>query len=326
MRRRAFIASVGAAALSGLVKRAEAQALPGRTWRLGYLAFAKIPHLVEALQTGLRDLGYVEGRNIAVEYRFANDEPEALERFALELAQLAPDIILTVGTPATAAVKRVTSTIPIVVATAGNLVQTGIVQSIVRPGGNITGTTIYSLELGQKRLQILKETSSGVTRVAVLGNARNILTPLLWEDLHAAGRELGLNLRLASLKGAQELDSTFAAFEREGMEALVVLSDSVFNSNRDRITKLAAAHRLPTMYEAREFVQAGGLMSYGPDIAHMSYLAAGYVDKVLKGAKPGDLPIEQPSKFQFVINLRAARELGMEIPVVVLYRADEVIE
>src|SRR5215204_6104706 len=291
MRRRAFIASVGAAALSGLVKRAEAQALPGRTWRLGYLAFAKIPHLVEALQTGLRDLGYVEGRNIAVEYRFANDEPEALERFAMELAQLAPDVILTVGTNATAAVRRATSTIPIVVATAGDLVQNRIVQSFVRPGGNITGTTIYSVELGQKRLQILKEAFAGVTRVAVLGNARSVLTSLLWEDLHPAGRKLGLDLRLALLEGAQELDSTFAAFAQEGMEALVVLSDSVFNSNRDWIVKLAAEHRLPAMYEAREFVQSGGLMSYGPDIAHMSYLAAGYVDKVLTGAKPCALPI-----------------------------------
>jgi len=245
---------------------------------------------------------------------------------AMELAQLAPDVILTVGTNATAAVRRATSTIPIVVATAGDLVQNRIVQSFVRPGGNITGTTIYSVELGQKRLQILKEAFAGVTRVAVLGNARSVLTSLLWEDLHPAGRKLGLDLRLALLEGAQELDSTFAAFAQEGMEALVVLSDSVFNSNRDWIVKLAAEHRLPAMYEAREFVQSGGLMSYGPDIAHMSYLAAGYVDKVLKGAKPGDLPIEQPSKFQFVVNLRAARELGVEIPVVVLYRADEVIE
>ena len=326
MRRREFIASVGAAALSGLVKPAEAQAPPGKTWRLGYLAFAKIPHLLEALQTGLRDLGYVEGRNIAVEYRFANDQPEALERFAVELAQLAPDLILTVGTPATAAVKRATSTIPIVVATAGDLVATGIVQSVVRPGGNITGTTLFAIELGQKRLQILKEAFSGVKRVAVLGNARNPQTPLLWEDLQSAGRMLGLDLRPALLQGVQELDSTFAAFHREGVNALVVLSDSVFNSNRDRITKLAAEHRLPAMHEAREFVLAGGLMSYGPDIAHMSYLAAAYVDKILKGARPGDLPIEQPSKFQFIVNMRAARELGIEIPVVVLYRADEVIE
>jgi len=294
--------------------------------RLGYLAPAKIPHLIEAFKRGLADLGYVEGQNLEIEYRFADGRPEMLAELAAELVRLRPDIIVTVATPATLAAKNATTIIPIVVATAGDLVRPGIADSLSRPGGNVTGTTLYGFELSLKRLEILKEAVPGTRRVAILGNAENSYNQQLWEDTQPASGTLGLDLFAIMMSGPGELSTAFAKIAEDHADAVIVLSDATFNSVRREIAQLAAEKRVPAMYEAREFVEAGGLMSYGPNIADMSYRAAAYVDKIIKGAKPADLPIEQPSTFQFHLNLKTAKALGLTIPPQLLARADEVIE
>src|SRR5215217_467471 len=325
MRRRQVIASLGAAALNGLVKPAGAQAPAGKTWRLGYLAPASIPHLLDAFKKGLHDLGYVEGQNLMIEYRFGEGPAQIFDKLAANLVQLAPDVIVTVATPATIAAKRATNTIPIVVATAGDLVGNGIVQSLSRPGGNVTGTTLYGLELSQKRLEVLKEAVPSVKQVTVLGNSDNVYNLRIWEDTVPAATGLGLRAVAVMVAGTGSLDKSFEDIRKTRPDALIV-SDASFNAAREQITRLAAEHRLPTMYEAREFVEAGGLISYGPNIAQMSYRAAAFVDKVLKGSRPADLPVEQPSAFELCINMRSARALALTIPPTLLARADEVIE
>ena len=326
MRRRQVIASLGAAALSGLFKPAGAQAPARKTWRLGYLAPASIPHLLDAFKKGLHDLGYVEGQNLMIEYRFGEGPVQIFDKLAASLVQLAPDVIVTVATPATIAAKRATNTIPIVVATAGDLVGNGIVQSLSRPGGNVTGTTLYGLELSQKRLEVLKEAVPSVKQVTVLGNSDNVYNLRIWEDTVPAATVLGLRVVAVMVPGTAGLDHSFEDIRKTRPDALIVLSDASFNAARQQITRLAAEHRLPTMYEAREFVEAGGLISYGPNIAQMSYRAAAFVDKVLKGSRPADLPVEQPSAFELCINMRSARALGLTIPPTLLARADELIE
>ena len=294
--------------------------------RLGYLAPAKIPHLLDAFRSGLADLGYIEGQNLEIEYRFADGQGDRLVPLATELAQLRPDIIVTVATPATIAAKSVTNTIPIVVATAGDLVAQGLAESLSRPGGNVTGTTLFGRALSAKRLEILKEMLPVMRRVAVLGNAANAYNQQLWEDTQPAGQLLGLELFPVMVNGPSELDIAFSKIARGSADALIVLSDATLNSVRGEITRLAAEERLPAMYEAREFVEAGGLVSYGPNISIMTYRAAAYVDKIIKGAKPADLPIEQPTTFELYFNLKTAKALGLTIPPTLLARADEAIE
>src|SRR4051795_9584761 len=325
MRRREAIGIIGLGSFAARFGSLAAQPIP-RSVRLAYLAPIRIPHLIEALTGGLRDLGYVEGQNLSIEYRFAGENPERFELLAIELVRLAPHVIVTVATPATLAVSRATSSIPIVVATAGDLVRSGAVQSIARPGGNVTGVSLYSVELSQKRLEVLIEAIPTIKRVGVLGNANNLYNRLQWDDTKPAGASLGLELLPTFANGVSDLEGVFSGLEKEHLDALVLLSDATFNAERYRIARLANALRIPTMHDAREFVEAGGLMSYGPNIPALSRQAATFVDKILKGASPADLPVEQPSIFELAVNLKAARLLDRAMPSTILARADEVIE
>jgi putative tryptophan/tyrosine transport system substrate-binding protein len=320
--RREFIAALSGAAAWPVVARAQKQ--PVKIYRLGYLAPARIPHLIDALLTGLRELGYVEGNNIKIEYRYGGTA--TLDELAAQLVDLHPDAIITVATPPAIAAKRATTTIPIVMATVGDPVRSGIVASFARPGGNVTGVTLYGSELSAKRVEVLKEALPRTTRLAALGNARNLYSQHSWDDMEPTARALGLDPHLFMAQGLGDLSEAFAAMERERANAVVILSDALFNSARLQIIALASKHHLPAMYEAQEFVQDGGLISYGPDIAEMTRRSATLVDKVLKGVKPADLPIEQPTTFTMAINLKTAKALGLTVPHSLLARADEVID
>jgi putative ABC transport system substrate-binding protein len=323
MRRRAFIALVGSAVIGWPIFGRAQQA--SKIYRLGYLAPGRIPLAIEILQADLRELGYVEGRNLEVEYRFGRNL-ETLDVLAAELVAHGPDAIVTVGTPAALAAKRATTTIPIVMASLGDPLRAGIVASLAHPGGNITGTSQYASELSDKRVELLTEAVSGIARLAVLGNATNLVNEYLWEDTRLAAQALGMEPRLFTVRERTELPEALAAMQQSGVNAVIVLPDNLFWTERHQIIALAAEHRLPAMYEAQVFVAGGGLTSYGPNIAELIRGAAVLVDKVLKGTKPADLPIEQPTKFELVINLKTAKALGLTIPPSLLARADEVIE
>jgi putative tryptophan/tyrosine transport system substrate-binding protein len=249
-----------------------------------------------------------------------------LDELADELVRLAPDVIVTVATPPVIAAKRATTIIPIVMATAGDPLSSGIVTSLAHPGSNITGVTLYGAELAGKRLEVFKKAAPAIASVAVLGNQKNPLSLLFWQQTQAAARPLSLDARLYMVHEPGDFSTTFQALVRDGADSVVILSDALFDSVRQTIIALAAQHRLPAMYEASEFVEDGGLISYGPNIDDMTRRSAAYIDKILKGAKPADLPIEQPTKFDLVINLKTARTLGLTIPENLLIVADKVIE
>jgi putative tryptophan/tyrosine transport system substrate-binding protein len=297
-----------------------------KVYRLGYLAGVRLPHLIEALQAGLRELGYVEGKNLKVEYRFGGDQLETLHKLALELVALGPDAIVINTTPAAIAAKRATARIPIVMSLVADPVRSGIVDSLAHPGSNITGVTLYGSELSGKRVEVLKEAVLGVAHLAVLGHRTNSISQYTWEETREAARALAIEPQLFMVQELGELDAAFGAMQRSGADAAIVLLDAIFFSARREISVLPAAHHLPAMYEAREFPDDGGLISYGPNFVEMTRRSAALVDKVLKGAKPADLPIEQPTKFELVINLKTAKVLGLTIPPSLLARADEVIE
>jgi ABC-type uncharacterized transport system substrate-binding protein len=294
--------------------------------RIGYLSPRSGPSpFDEAFRQGLRDLGYVEGKNVLIEYRWAGWRYDRLPDLAAELVRLPADILVATGGAATAlAAKRATSTLPIVF-TAGDPLRGGLIASFARPGGNITGVNIITIELNAKRLELLKEAVPGATRVAVLVNPANATSTPALKDMEGAARLLGVRLLLLHVRDKQELATAFSDMTRGRAEALAVMSDALFLAQRGQIVAAAAKDRVPAVYEFREFVDAGGLMSYGPSIGEMYRRAAAYVDKILKGAKPGDLPVEQPTKFELVINLKTAKALGLTIPQSVLIRADEVI-
>jgi putative tryptophan/tyrosine transport system substrate-binding protein len=326
MRRREFITLLCTTGgmLCLLLSRAQSQS--SKTYRIGYLALVKIPHLIEALQDGLRKFGYVEGENLKTEYRVLQGGSATLDALAAELVRLSPDLIVTVGTPPALAAKRATTTIPIVMATVGDPAGLGIVASLGHPGGNVTGVTLYSSELSGKRVEVLKQAVPGIARIAVLGNGSSPLTQLLWQQTQMAAQLARLDARLFTVQEPGELSAAFETMVQDGANGVVILSDSVFNSVRRTIIALATTHRLPAVYEAREFVVDGGLISYGPNIAEMSRRSAAVVNKVLKGAKPADVPIEQPTEFELVINLRTAKALDLIVPHNLLVLADEVIE
>jgi putative tryptophan/tyrosine transport system substrate-binding protein len=282
---------------------------------------------IETFRRALKDLGYVEGRNIILEFRWAHGRAERLPELAAELARLQLDLIVVAGTKPTRAVQRATSTIPIVMAAVGDPVSSRFIRSLARPGGNITGVTLLRPGLGGQRLALLKQLVPSATRVAVLRNPDTLadVAPL-WGDTETEARKLGLQLHVHDVRNIPELSQAFDAMPRDGAEVLLVLPDPTFTASRGRIAELAAKRRIPTMYEAREFVVAGGLVSYAASLADQFSRAASYVDKILKGAKPADLPIEQPTKFELVINLKTAKALGLTIPQSVLLRADEVIQ
>jgi ABC-type uncharacterized transport system substrate-binding protein len=282
---------------------------------------------IEIFRLALRDLGYVEGRNVIVEFRWAHGREERLPELAADLARLPLDVIVVAGTKPTRAVQRATSTIPIVMAAVGNPVASRFVRSLTRPGGNITGVSLLQPGLGGKRIVLLKQLLPNAKTVAVLRNVDTLVdVEPLWRDTEAVARNLGVQLHVHDVRSTSELPQAFDTMIREGSDALLVLPDPTFTAIRGRIAELAAKERIPTMYEAREFTVAGGLISYAASLAHQFTRAAVYVDKILKGAKPADLPVEEPTKFELVINMKTAKVLGLTIPPVVLAQADEVIE
>ncbi len=300
--------------------------------RIGYLSLdvATSAHLREAFLQGLRDLGYVEGRNVVIEYRDTEGKFERLPALAAELVALKVDVIVAAGgTPSALAAKQATRTIPIVVAIAADPVASGLVTSLARPGGNVTGLSMLTPELVGKRLELLKQAVPGVSRVAVLwqpGDYGEHTEKDILKEAEVTARALGVRLQVVEARGPQDFDRAFSDMTRARADALIVLGTSMFFTERRRLVDLAAKHRLPATYSARDSVDAGGLMAYGPNFADMFRRAATYVDKILKGAKPADLPVEQATKFELVINLKTAKALGLTVPPSLLGRADQVIE
>jgi putative tryptophan/tyrosine transport system substrate-binding protein len=295
--------------------------------RIGFLV-ASSPSFyssrIEAFQRGLHELGYVEGKNIAIEYRFADGKADRLRELADELVRLKVDIIVAAGSAAAA--KDATKTIPIVFAAASDPVASRIVASLAQPGGNVTGLTILAPELTGKRLELLKEAFPRITRVAFLRNPSGINSPIVWKEAQAASESLGLQLQSLEVRSVDDFEKAFGAAKRERAHALITSTNPLINAQRARILKFVAKNRLPTIYPAPEIVEAGGLMSYSPDYSEMFRRAALFVHKILNGAKPGDLPVEQPNKFELVINLKTAKQIGLMIPPNVLVRADRVIK
>ena len=290
------------------------------------LSDPRTPRFLEAFRQGLRELGYAEGQNIAMESRFAEGKWDQLPSLAAELVRLKVDVIVTYTTPATQAAKQATGTIPIVVAAVIDPVAAGLVASLAHPGGNITGLSQMVPELVGKQLEVLKEVAPKISRVALLGNPANAGNAPQVRHAQNAARALGMRLQSLEARGPSEIESAFAAMTAERAGAVIVLIDSTLIDHRTRIADLAARRRLPMVSGTIETAEAGGLIAYGPSVRDMFRRAAAHVDKILKGAKPADLPIEQPTKFDLVINLRTARALGLTIPQSVLLRADQVIQ
>jgi putative ABC transport system substrate-binding protein len=308
---------------------AHAQQATKKVPRIGVLA-APTPSFFsirfEAFRQGLRELGYLEGKNISIEYRYAEGKLDRLPHLAAELVHLKVDVILTAGESGALAAKNATSTIPIVFAVAEDAVESGLVSSLARPGGNVTGMTVLAADLGGKRLELLKESFPKPVRVAFLWPSGGPRGNVPFTEMEATAKALGLKLQSLPVRGLDDYAPAFEAAKREGAQALITTPSPVMNIQRDRIVDFAAKNRLPAIYAAPEFVDAGGLMYYGPGYLDLFRRAATYVDKILKGAKPADLPVEQPTKFELVINLKTAKQIGVTIPQSVLYRADKVIK
>ena len=306
---------------------AEAQQ-PENIPRIVYLdgrSAADASHFFDIFRQGLRELGYVEGQHLVVKSYYAAGKPERLAALAAELVRSQVSVIVTAGLVATRAAQQATTTIPIVQAQGGDLVLAGLVASLARPGGNITGLSIQDVEVGGKRLELLKEAVPHASRIAVLWNAAQPAKVLEWQQVQAAGRALGVTLSSVEVRGSHDFDRAFATITTARPDAWLTLSDNLTVRHRQQIVDFATTQRLPMLSEVREFAEAGGLMTYGGSLTAMNRRAATYVDKILKGVKPADLPVEQPMKFELVINLKTAKALGLTIPPMVLYQADEVI-
>jgi putative ABC transport system substrate-binding protein len=325
MRRREFISLLGGAAAWPVVARAQQ---PTRVPTIGVLG-PTTPSLdsrrVGAFVQRLGELGWIEGRNVAIEYRWAEGRTERLAEFAAEFVRLQVDVIVTSATPSSIAAKRATSVIPIVFAAVGDPVGTGLVTSLARPGGNVTALSIQATDLAGKRLELLHEVVPGLRRLAIMANAG--VPPALLEmaEVQTTARALGLEVVASEIRSPEDIAPAFEAFKSRA-EALYVCNDPLVTTNRVRINTLASGMGLPTMYNVREFVEAGGLMSYGPNFLVLFRRAADFADKILRGAKPADIPVEQPTKFDLIVNLKTAKALGLTIPESFLLRADEVIE
>jgi putative ABC transport system substrate-binding protein len=326
MRRREFIAGLGGAAAWPLVARGQ-QA--HEAFRIGFVGLAtadSLPERLEAFHAGLRDLGYKEGRNIVIEYRWADGKYDRLPAIFAELVRLNVDVIVTHGTPGVSAAKQATTTIPIVMATSGDPVASGLVASLARPRGNVTGLTFFFAELAAKRLELLKETVPGLTEVGILRNPANPLSgPIIYSEIRPAAQALELELHEFDMRGPDEFDGAFAAMAAMRIGALIVPDDAIVIANASRVVRLALQQRLPTCGWP-DFAVAGGLIGYGVNFPDMFRRAATYVDKILKGAKPADLPVERSMRFDTVVNLKTAKALGLTVPPSLLARADEVIE
>jgi putative tryptophan/tyrosine transport system substrate-binding protein len=327
MNRRTFLSALPLAILALPLAVGAQQA--GKVYRVAFLG-ASSPalesELVSAFRQGLRDLGYIEGQNIVIEYRWAEGHYDRYPAFVTEAVSLKVDVIVTEGTPAAIAARDGTKAIPIVMGVIGDPIAAGVVSSVARPGGNITGLTSMSPEIDAKRLELLKELVPGASRVAVLWNPANPNNRARIPTMQAAAKSLRLTLELVGAEDGDQLEKGFGAIVAARSQALMMESDLVLLSRRERIVDFATKRRLPGLYAYREFVEAGGLASYAPSYPAMFRRAATYVDKILKGAKPADLPIEQPTKFELVVNLKTAKALGLTIPQSLLRRADEVIQ
>jgi ABC-type uncharacterized transport system substrate-binding protein len=331
--RRAFLGTFGLLAAPLAAQAQEA----GKVYRIGVLGTAPPEVLAKerpaavvawrAFVQGLEAHGWTEGRNIVFEWRYSGGDSERLSRLAAELAALQPDVIVTgQGDPAVRALKAATSTIPIVMAVSADPVRSGLVTSLARPGGNVTGLSILAPDTGGKRLALLREALPKVSRIAVLWNAAYPAKAVEFEETQRAARTLKIALQSVKVRSARDFDAAFAAILRGKPHGLIILSEPLTLAHWSQIVAFATEHRMPIVSEIREFAEAGGLLTYGASLPNLFRLAATYVDKILKGAKPGDLPIEQPTKFELVINLKTAKALGLPIPASLLQRANQVIE
>jgi putative ABC transport system substrate-binding protein len=302
-----------------------AEAQTGKVYRVGVLWFPGFPVPLDAFREGLRDLGYVDGKNAAVELRIVDPLGRELE-MATELVRLKVEVLVALGTRATRAAREATNTIPIVMVGAADPVGDGLVSSLARPGGNITGSTHMGSELSAKRLQLLKEIVPAARRVAVLFNPTDAGTALDWKETEAAAAMMGLTLLRVEVRAAEQFEAAFARMKTERAAALVVFSHTFTFTHRERIVELAARHRLPAMYGFASFPRVGGLVAYEINWADLGRSAAVLVDKIFKGAKPADLPVEQPTRFELVVNVKTAKALGLTIPPALLMRADQTIE
>ena len=325
MKKRLFSLALGAFLFAfGFAVAAQQAKIP----RIGVLISARpstASRRIQAFQRGLRELGYVEGKNILIEYRYAEGKLESVPKLAAELVRLNVDIIVTDTSNATQAAKDATKTIPVVFTTANDPVGDGQVASLARPGGNLTGLSILALDLNGKRLELLKEAFPNVSRVGFLTRMGPATGEQRFKEAETAAKGLGLRLQYVGAKGAEDLENAFDAAKRAGVQAILAHPSTFVAINRARIIELAVKHRLPVIYGSRDHAEAGALMSYGPDLADNYRRAATYVEKILKGTKPADLPVEQPMKFEFVVNLKTAKQIGVTIPPNVLARADKVI-
>jgi len=322
VQRRRFLIAVAllAAPLAAVAQQ------PGKVWRIGFLALSFQPEYVEAFRKGMRDLGYVEGRNLVIEWRYADGKLERMPELAGELVQLKVDVIVASASVAIGAAQKVTSTIPIVMTTTGDPVGAGFVKSLAHPGGNITGLSNMRGDLAGKHVDILLAVVPKLSRLGLLVTPTSTTTPSIVESVPAAARKAGLTMVVARASTPQEIDAAFALLSRENMGAVVMGSGPFFNVHRTRIAELGIRYRLPIIFGNRLYVEAGGLMSYGQKLDESYVRAASYVNKILRGAKPGDLPVEQPVTLEFVINEKTAKALGLTIPPSLLARADEVIQ
>ena len=323
--RRKLVIALGAGALAAPFGAFAQQS--GKVWRIGVLSSSSSPNVLdEAFRDELRILGYVEGRNLSIEYRGSAGVDARLPELAAELVQLKVDVILTNSGLPPAAAKRATSTIPIVTAATADPVGQGLVASLARPGGNLTGLSMLSTDLTEKRVQMLREFVPKATRIAVLAMKGTSSTPLLLANMRTVAQKMGLTLIVQEVNEPEALPGAFAAMQSAGAQVLIVQQAPFTAANRKLILELAAKHRLPAMFDVRHFVDDGGLISYGPSLPALFRRAAHYVDKIFKGAKPADLPVEQPTKFELFINRKTAKTLGLTIPKSLLLSADEVIE
>ena len=327
MDRRTFLCGLTLGSLASPLA-AEAQSA-GKVPLIGYVGNSSPslePRLLGAFRDGLRNLGYVEGQNIRIEYRWAEGRYERFPDFMAELVRLRVEVIVVAGTPATLAARRATNAIPIVMAVIGDALETGVVPSLARPGGNVTGLSTVVPELEGKRLELLKQALPKLSRLAVLANPANPFVAVAWRQTQRAAETLHIKLQRVDVRQPEEFGNAFSVIANERPDALTVMADRFILTHRAQIIAFGTKSRLPGMFPYWEFVEEGGLMAYGPSYADMFRRSATYVDKILKGVKPADLPVEQPTKFELIINLKTAKTLGLTIPQTLLLRADQVIE
>jgi putative ABC transport system substrate-binding protein len=326
MRRREFILALGGAAAWPLAARAQQ---PAKIYRIGILetvSLASNAKNIDALRRGLRELGYIENQNYTLEYRSADGDAGRFPALAQELVKLRADLIVTRGTPAARAAKSATESIPIVMAAIGEPLGMGVVASLARPGGNVTGLSAFVTELAGKRVELLKELRPEPSIAAFFSNMGNPVVPPQWEETKKAAQALGIEVSLLDVRSRDDIPAAFETAATRRVESLLVGIDGLIQENRQLIADLAAKHRLLTIYPSREFVDAGGFMAYGVSYPDLYFRSASLIDKIFRGAKAGDLPVEQPTKLEFIVNLKAASALGLTVPPLLIARADEVIE